>query len=173
MTFRTFILSIALLIGLSSQVEAQKFGHLNSGILMSELIKTTTAEKELDVYLKQLEKEVEQSQAAFDLKAQKFSADYAEGKLAKKVAEEAYLKLQQEQEEIYKKAQENQNKVLAKRDVLMKPLFEKVQKAIDEVGKENGFTYIFDTDQSLFNALLFAEDSSDISALVKAKLGLK
>jgi len=140
---------------------------------MSELIKTTTAEKELDVYLKQLEKEVEQLQAAFDLKAQKFSEDFGAGKLAKKVAEAEYLKLQQEQEEIYKKAQENQNKVLAKRDVLMKPLFERVQKAIEEVGKQNGFSYIFDTDQSLFNAVLFAEDSMDITSMVKAKLGLK
>ncbi len=173
MTFRTFILSIALIIGLNTQVDAQKFGHINSGILMSELIKTTPAEKELDVYLKKLEKETMDLQAALDVKAQKFSEEYATGTLSKKVAEEKYLKLQQEQEEVYKKAQDNQNKVLAKRDVLMKPLFERVQKAIEEVGKENGFTYIFDTDQSLFNAVLFAEDSSDVTAMVKAKLGLK
>jgi len=172
MTFRTIILSLALIVGLNFQVDAQKFGHLNSGVLMSELLKTTTAEKELDVYLKKLELEVAQMQSALDTKAKQLNDDFEGGGLSKKVAEERYAKLQQEEQTIYKKAQENQQKVLAKRDVLMKPLFDKVQKAIDEVGKANGYTFIFDTDQSLFNAVLFAQDSEDVAALVKAKLGL-
>ena len=48
---------------------------------------------------------------------------------------------------------------------------EKVQKAIQDVGKEGGYTMIFDT--STFNAILFAEDSDDVTSQVKAKLGIQ
>lgn len=52
---------------------------------------------------------------------------------------------------------------------LMGEIMEKIQKAAQEVGKENGFTYIFTQ-----NALLFAADNSeDILPLVKKKLGIQ
>ena len=52
---------------------------------------------------------------------------------------------------------------------LMGEIMEKIQKAAQEVGKENGFTYIF-----TMNALLFAADNSeDVLPLMKKKLGLQ
>ena len=51
----------------------------------------------------------------------------------------------------------------------MGEIMEKIQKAAQEVGKENGFTYIFTQ-----NALLFAADNSeDVLPLVKKKLGIQ
>ena len=52
---------------------------------------------------------------------------------------------------------------------LMGEIMDKIQKATQEVGKENGFTYIFTQ-----NALLYAADNSeDVLPLVKKKLGLQ
>jgi outer membrane protein len=50
-------------------------------------------------------------------------------------------------------------------------LLDRVQQAINEVGKEGGYNMIFDT--SVFNTILFAMDSNDIEPLVKAKLGIE
>jgi Skp family chaperone for outer membrane proteins len=44
-----------------------------------------------------------------------------------------------------------------------------VQVAIDNVAKEKGYTYIFDASMGL---ILYADPSTEVTALVKAKLGL-
>ena len=51
---------------------------------------------------------------------------------------------------------------------LLTPMIEKVQVAIQEVGKAHGFTYIFD---SSMGATLY-NGGEDVSGLVKTKLGL-
>jgi len=52
----------------------------------------------------------------------------------------------------------------------MGPILQKVQDVINEIGRENGYTMIFDT--SIPNAFLFVEDSVDISKMVLGKLGI-
>jgi outer membrane protein len=51
---------------------------------------------------------------------------------------------------------------------LLEPMIQRVQTAIDEVGKEQKFTYIFDssTGATLYNG------GEDIAPLVRAKLGM-
>lgn len=56
--------------------------------------------------------------------------------------------------------------ITKKRDKLLGPILAKL-KAINDVGKEGGYTVILD--RSRFNALLFAADSGDVEALVRAK----
>ena len=52
---------------------------------------------------------------------------------------------------------------------MLKPIRDRIQGAIDDVAKENGFTYIFDKSMGI---ILYADDSADVSAQVKAKLGM-
>ena len=55
---------------------------------------------------------------------------------------------------------------------LFQPIYAKVDKAIKDVGKENGFIYVFDVAKG--QLLYFDETkSTNIMALAKAKLGLK
>ena len=51
---------------------------------------------------------------------------------------------------------------------LLEPMIERARTAIEEVGKEEGFTYIFDTStgSTVYNG------GEDVLSLVKAKLGL-
>jgi outer membrane protein len=50
---------------------------------------------------------------------------------------------------------------------LLQPAYDKIQKAIDDVSAENGYTHVFRAE-----ALLFARESDEISTLVLAKLGI-
>ena len=54
---------------------------------------------------------------------------------------------------------------------LFEPVIEKVRKAINEVGTENNYTYIFDL--SMQSIVYQSPKSNDITALVKKKLNLK
>ena len=56
-----------------------------------------------------------------------------------------------------------------KRQELLAPILRRVDDAIREVGKENGFQFIFDES---IGAILFDGNAEDVMPLVKAKLGL-
>ena len=53
---------------------------------------------------------------------------------------------------------------------LLNPLIEKVQNAVNAVGKEKGFTYILDKAAGV--VVFIGDNAIDITADVKAKLGL-
>ena len=57
-----------------------------------------------------------------------------------------------------------------KQNALMAPTIAKANKAINDVAKENGFSYIFNTTDGV---LLYSEGGDDIMPLVKKKLNLK
>lgn len=65
--------------------------------------------------------------------------------------------------------QSAQKDLQAQEEKLLRPIIDKAKKAIEDVAKENGFTYIFD---SGVGVLLYQKDSDDIMPLVKKKLGL-
>jgi len=50
---------------------------------------------------------------------------------------------------------------------LLQPAYDKIQKAIDDVAAENGYSHVFRAE-----ALLSGRDTDEISTLVLAKLGI-
>jgi outer membrane protein len=67
-----------------------------------------------------------------------------------------------------------QQQLQNKQAELFQPIVGKVDKAIKDVGKENGFLYVFDISASKATLLYFDEAKSiNVMPLVKTKLGLK
>ena len=58
-----------------------------------------------------------------------------------------------------------------KRAELLAPLLDKIQKAIDAVGKEKGFTYILDV--ATGTTVFIGDGAVDVTKDVKGKLGIK
>jgi len=75
--------------------------------------------------------------------------------------------LQNRVEEFKNQSQELLSK---KEQELIQPLIDKAKKAISDVAKERGYTYIFDVSAG---SLLYYQDSDDIMPYVKEKLGIK
>ncbi len=70
-----------------------------------------------------------------------------------------------------KKYQENGNKLMQlKQGELMRPLYKKLNEAIDAVAKENGYTIILTT---TVNQFAYVDENYDITKKVIAKLGIK
>jgi len=65
--------------------------------------------------------------------------------------------------------QQSQRELQFLQESLMQPIIERARRAIEDVARENGFTYVFDTAGGV---LLFAADSDDILPLVKRNLNL-
>ncbi len=65
-----------------------------------------------------------------------------------------------------------QTQLQNKQTEVFQPIYAKVDKAIKDVGKENGFLYVFDVAKG---ALLYFDESKSVNilSLVKTKLGLK
>lgn len=86
-----------------------------------------------------------------------------------KEEEQVTAELQKLQEEIYAYSQKAEKEITEKQSQGMEPILKKVNDAIQEVAKEGGFQYIFDAQSGV---ILYADESTDVTNLVKAKLGL-
>lgn len=163
------LFGFALLFGLLTAVSGQRYGHVNFGNLLSEMPGTAAAQQKLqtfnDMQIAEGEKMVKQLEADY-LRIQD-SIPY----LTPLKVREYEAEFQQRQQRILKYEQEIGVKLEQKRQELLGPLIERAREAIRAVAREEGYDMIFDS--SLFNALLYTEESTDVLPLVKKKLGLE
>jgi outer membrane protein len=150
---------------------AQKYGHLNFGNLVAAMPETKSADEALEKYQRELVAKGEEMAKNFQEKYGKFVAEVQSGDLSPVQQQTKQQELRQEQEQILQYEEELRELVEAKREELLSPIFEKAQEAVQTIAKEGGYTMVFDT--SLFNALLFAQESDDLMLQVMAKLGLQ
>ncbi|PPK88549.1 periplasmic chaperone for outer membrane proteins Skp [Neolewinella xylanilytica] len=165
---RQLFLVLFLSISAFAPLTAQQYGHLNFANLLSEMPGTKAAETELQTYNQQLVEQGEKMVA--DLRARVEEVQAQAEDLPPVRLEELRAELSQQRDEIATFEQQVQMNLEQKRQELLGPLIQEARDAITAVAEENGYVMIFDTSQ--FNTVLFAEDSDDIMALVKAKLGI-
>ncbi len=168
--FKAGLLLTFLTVAAFSTINAQKYGHLNSGNLIMSIPEAKNAETELATYRDQLIAGLKKKGEALQADAMKLQQEYDSGALSQVKAQEKQLSLQKRGQDLQQEEIEMGNKVAKKREELLKPILDKIDVALKEVGKEGGYTMIFDT--GIFNAVLFLEDKDDVMPLVKAKLGL-
>ena len=165
-----FNLLLVFLAFFATSLQAQKFGHLNSGNLLAQMPGTGAADGALKVFQDSLVAIGEAKATKLEADFQEFYKQYQAGEVTPAVAQRKQAEFQEKEQELVAYEEEVIDKVAAKRQELLEPILISLQEAIDEVGKEGGYTMIFDV--SVFNAVLFAKDSDDIEALVIAKLGM-
>ncbi len=149
---------------------AQKLGHINS----QELLSLMPEIKEAEAKLKAKATEHQKQMKDLETQLQKEGKEYSEAMQAKKLTLDEQKSKVEELQALEQKVQaygmEAQKDMQKTQVNLMNPIREKAQKAIQEVGKKNGFTYIFDI--SVGSIVYVASDSQDILPLVKKQLGI-
>lgn len=150
-------------------VSAQKFGYINSQQLIQQIPQVKEANAELETLQKQYENQMQNKATALQTKYQALARKQEQGEISPKQFETESATLEQERMEVAKFQQEIQQNLSTKSEDLLKPIRDRINDAINEVAKENGYTYIFDMSVGV---LLYAEESTDVGALVKAKLGI-
>jgi len=164
---KTMILGALLIASVS--LNAQKFGYINSAQLLSELPEVVSAESQLETYQKQLISSGEGMVKKLETKIQAYSKEAQEGLLSQVQMQKKEAELGEEQQKIQAYEMEVQNKIMKKREELLQPIMDKVKVALENVGKEQGYTMIFD---SSAGTILHASESENVMSAVKAKLGI-
>jgi len=168
---KKIILLLALFLGISSTAIAQqKLGHINSDELLALMPETKTAQAELEKYGRQLEKDMTDMETELSSKIEQFRTN--ESMMTTTSRELKTKELQDLQGRIQQFQQRAQQDLQQKQQELFAPIIEKATKAIQDVAREKGFTYILDSSETR-GVLLFAEGGEDIMPLVKAKLGIQ
>ena len=168
---KAFIAILIALLAFGGSTMAQKtikLGHINSNDLMQIMPGRDTAQALLEKEVADLQAELEGMKKEYETKVSDYLAKKDQlSELIRKAKESDIQAMATRIEE----AQDNAQRLLQERqEVLLKPIVDRAKKAIEEVGKENGYTYIFDAG---VGAVLYSQDSDDIMPLVKKKLGLK
>lgn len=163
--------AVIVIMASSNPLAAQnKYGHMNYGNLLEQVPELKSGNTQLETYRNQLVKQGQERAAKWEKDVQAFQKKAQAGEMTGLQIKQAEEKLGKEQKAIADLEQEVIAKVSKKRDDILKPILDKVDAAVKEVGKENGYSMIFDS--SLYNFILAAEDSDDVAPLVKKKLGL-
>ena len=167
---KKILLSLAVIMAVlvcSLQAQTQgKYGHVNS----SEILQAMPGIDSLQIKLNAFKAELEELYAGmveeFQTKKDKFDREAGTmSSSVRQIREKELVDLQTRIQEFQYGVQEDLEE---KQYELAKPFQDKIQEAINQVAKENGFSYIFDT-----QILLFYDNGVDVTPMVKAKLGIK
>jgi outer membrane protein len=145
-----------------------KFGHINSTELLELMPEREAATKQLQDYSQMLQKEMEAMQTEYQTKVTAYLEKQATfSDLVKKSKEAEIQEMQRRVQEFQQTAQQDYQQKQAE---LIQPIMDKAQAAIEKVGKDNGFTYIFDL--SAGGLVYHSAQSIDILPLAKKELGI-
>jgi outer membrane protein len=152
---------------LSSVVFGQKLGHINSNELLLAMPERTSVEDQIKKYAQELEAQMSAMNKEYQAKIQNYRDK--EATMTEAIKQDKVKEITNLEERMTEFQQTAQKDLQDREETLLKPIIDKARKAIEDVAKENGYSYIFD---SGVGVLLYQKDSDNIMPLVKKKLGL-
>lgn len=166
----TAIAALLIFVVAAGHSQNLKFGHINSDELIQAMPEFDSATAKLEKFRKELVNALELMTVELNNKNDAYTKEAKNlTDIVKQTKEQELIDLNKRIQEFQQNAQEQlQNKQVE----LFQPIYTKVDKAIKDVGKENGFLYVFDVAKG---ALLYFDEtkSTNILALAKTKLGIK
>jgi len=166
---RAFLLIVLFLTIAGVQAQTLKVGHIDSNALMTLMPERTEIEEKLRDFERQLEGELRTMMTEYQAKVTDYQNNVATMSNLIRQSKERELTDLQTRIQAF---QENADVEFSdKRVELLTPLINKVKKAIEDVGKEEGYTYIIDTATGVL--LHIGSGADDVSNKVKVKLNLK
>ena len=150
-------------------VMAQKFGHVNTQDIIQAMPEYTKAKTDIDALQKQYEADLKSMQDELTKKSQDYEAN--EKTLPENIKQRRQQELQEMYQKIQQSYQDNQQALAKASQEKMAAITTKVLDAIKTVGQEGGYVYIMDVDSGI--PFISTTLSTDVTALVKTKLGLK
>lgn len=164
-------IALVLLCALPFSLMAQevKLGHVNSQEILSLMPERVTIEKTVNDLQSQWEKELAKMREEYYAKIKEFQDK--QDSMPESIKKARQSEIAEIEQRITTFNQTASSDLQKKQQELFTPVIEKVKAAINEVGSENGYLYIFDL--STQSIIYESPKSNDLTPLVKKKLGLK
>ncbi|MDX1904576.1 MAG: OmpH family outer membrane protein [Thermonemataceae bacterium] len=144
-----------------------KIGYFDYGYVIMQLPEAKAADADLKAYSEKLQKDLKVKEG--ELRA-KYERLVKEGeKMAAPTREALTKEIETGQQQLQEFQQKAEADVMKKQEQLLRPINEKLEKTLQAVAKENGFTYVLRKETLLYEP----EDKTlDVSTLVLKKLGI-
>lgn len=165
------VLLLTLTAATAANAQTLKFGHIDLQALVQVMPERTAAEEEFGKFQKEIEDVYDDLTKQYQAKLAEFEQlgnDVSEIKRNAKVAE-----IQDVQQRVQNYQVTAQQQLQQKQAEVLQPVFDKAEKAIEEVAKEKGLIYVFDSGAANRTILYKSNQSLDLLPLVKAKLGIQ
>jgi outer membrane protein len=166
LTFGLFLAAMLSLSTAQAQVKETRFGHIDTQSLLEAMPERNSIQTEIETSAAQFEEEIVRMQGELEGKVAEYQQKAESWPAAIRTQKEQDITMgQQGLEQFYQTVQQELAGMEAR---LLEPMIERAREAIQAVGAEEGFTYIFDTSSG---ATVY-DGGEDVLPLVKAKLGL-
>lgn len=167
--FKVTLIAIGLLFAGQISRAQSKIGYVDFQGLIGQMPEAKAIKPQIDAYQKQF---VDQLTAMNNELQTKGKAYQDQGKtMTDAVRATKQTELQDLQKRMQDYQTDAQQKVEAKSNELVKPLADKATAAVKEVAKAKNIAYVIDSSRG--NPLLVSGPADDLTADVKAKLGIK
>ena len=148
---------------------AQKFGHVNSQEVIQAMPEYTKAKTEIEALAQQYEADLKSMQEEMTKKLKDYEANAKT--LPDNIKQRRETELQEMDQKIRQSYQDNQQALAKASQEKMSAITAKVVEAINQVGQAGGYVYIMELQGGI--PYISTTLSTDVTAQVKAKLGLK
>ena len=149
---------------------SERVGYANFEYIVSRLPDMKAIEADLKSTQTQLRTQIQAKSQEVQKQYQDFNA--AAGGMVDSVRAKRQQQIEQAMADLEKMQEDAQTTLQNKQKLFMAPLYLKVDNAIEEVAKENGFGIILTERVSGYDFLLFQDKQLDISDLVLKKFGV-
>lgn len=161
-------LLLAIMIALPTMAFGQKFGIVNTGAIMQDMPDLKEAQAQLETASKKYDEEFKNLQAEMQKKYEELQKAEQE-KAPEAILQRRMSELQTLDQKIQEFRQTAAQDLQRQQEQLLAPIQQKVINAINAVGAEGNYTFIFENTAPVY----VGSTVTDVTTFVKGKLGLK
>jgi outer membrane protein len=165
---KLILCAICAICGLTASAQA-KFGHVNTQEIMQVMPEYATARTEIENLAKQYEADLKSMQDEFQKKYEDYQKNGAT--LPDNIKQRREQELQDMDNKIRQSYQDNQQELAKAQQEKLQAITSKILDAIKQIGQTGGYVYIMEVGAGI--PYISTTLSEDVTAQVKAKLGLK
>ncbi|SOE22240.1 periplasmic chaperone for outer membrane proteins Skp [Spirosomataceae bacterium TFI 002] len=169
------LIAVGLLSTFSINAQTVKVGYTNIDFILSSIPDSKDVQTKLSTEKAQYDKLIQEKIAGFQKDYEDFQKLMQAGTVSAVIRQDKEKSLQNKQNEIQEFQQNSETALQAKYQQLLSPVMDKIQKAIDEVAKANGYTYVFNSDAGAGTTpiVLVAPEQDNITTLVLKQMGVE
>lgn len=160
-------MAVVALAFLATTSYAQKFGSVNRTEVIQKLVVKDSVDVKMQAYQTELQDTYAALNTEYETKAQDLQKNLA--KLSETMVQQKQKDLQRVLQGLQEFQQVAEQDIQKKQQELMTPVLDKFTKAVDAIGKEGAYVFIFDAAQPLF---INPTAVTDLTGVVSKKMGL-
>jgi outer membrane protein len=171
MDMKKLVLGLILFLGLGLTANAQRYAYVDTQYILENVPEYATAQEQLNTMSEQWQKEIEDKYKLIDRKQSEFDSESI------LLPDEIKKQRQKEIDDLKMSAMELQKKYFGvggdlfdQRELLIKPIQDRIFEAIQQVAVERNYAFVFDKANQ--SNLLYADPKYDITDAVLKKMGI-